>query len=531
MACEEPKPVYVPHSRWGISAAVSQGDGYAIAVEWTQAFPLTNAYGVVYNIYYSTIMKDVFTEGVKFVSVDGSLKALIPELTPGELYYFAVRAALYDKTWFNPSQLPDGFPGLKVYPEALLLADITASSTIIEISDIEQFPNSGIVQLGYEFVRYSSRNIISNRLFVSDSTTDRGFINTNARPHAVDGYDGVEQHDPIVRFWRSYEDGNFTILQATANLAYPNYAWTAADGYRKIDTDDLNTDLSASDSSNIDFPSYDGVGWHRTDPVALLMGDCVGTYYGGERYCADGYGVGFQLRGMPLGDESSQRLEQLLNIEGEPVVLLRRLYKGVTCHCMKQTAQNPSLRCPTCLGVGWVGGYDQYYNPRRSDGRILVRFDPTEEDIRLDEEGFESAFLPNSWTLVVPSLKSRDVLIRFNEDGTEEFRYEVQKVTRNKLIQSLSGAQKFSLMRLRKTAPPYQYRSFRNTATQPQTIFTDIGVTDRILPHMHSVVINENIINLSQVNETTGITNGHSHPIINGIVQPVMGHTHSIILP
>lgn len=530
MACEEPKPVYVPHSRWGISAAVSQGDGYSIAVEWTEAFPSTNDYGILYNIYYATNLKDVFTEGVKAVSVDGSLKALISELTPGDTYYFAVRAAQYALSWFTPSQLPDGFPGLKVYPEAALLADVTDESIEIEISDIDQFPNSGIIQIGYELIQYESRDVPTNTLLLAD-VTSRGVNNTTARLHTTDGYDGEITHDTFVSFWRSYEDKNMTILQATASFTYPNYAWTAADGYRETATDDLNTDLSASDANMVDFPVYDGVGWHRTDPASLLRGDCLGTYYGGERYCADGYGVGHQLRGMSLGDESAQRLEQLLNVTGEPVVLLRRLYKGVTCPCMKPTAQNPSLRCPICFGTGFVTGYDQYYNPRRSDGRILVRFDPTEEDIKFDDDGLESSFLPNSWTLVVPSIKSRDVLIRFNEDGTEEFRYEVQKVTRNKLIESLSGAQKFSLFRMRKTSPAYQWRAFRDTSTQPETLTTGIGFSDNVTPHIHNIVINEDVVSLAQINQTTSVSNGHNHPVIDGVVQEIMGHSHSIILP
>ena len=50
MTCELPKPVYVPHSRWGIAGVASQGDGYSIAIEWTQAYPSTNSYSILYNI-------------------------------------------------------------------------------------------------------------------------------------------------------------------------------------------------------------------------------------------------------------------------------------------------------------------------------------------------------------------------------------------------------------------------------------------------------------------------------------------------
>lgn len=531
MACEQPKPVYLPHSRWGIAVAASQGDGYSIAVQWTQAFPATNDYGLVYNIYYATNLKDVFSEGVKAVCIhDGYLSAIIPELTPGDVYYFAVRAAQYLTTWFSPSELPDGFPELKVYPEAVLLSNITATDLIIPISDIEQFPSSGIVQIGYEIIKYSSVNLTDGYLILED-VLDRGFNNSTATIHNTDGYDGDITHDTFVKFWSLIEDNNTTILQAAASFAYPNFAWTVDDGYKETLTDDLNTDLSASDANNVDFPSYDGVGWRRTDPVALLNGDCVGTYFGGERYCADGYGVGQQLRGVPLGDESSQRLEQLLKVTGEPVVLIKRMHKGVRCSCIKQSAEIPSLRCPFCYGTGFLTGFDQYFNPRRSDGRILVRFDPTEEDVKWDDDGLESSFLPNCWSLVVPALKSRDIIIRFNEDGTEEFRYEIQTVTRNKLIEGLSGRQVFKLFRLRKTSPIYQWKAFRNTALQPQTITTSVSMSASVTPHTHTVVINEGIMSLAQINQTTGISEGHNHSIIDGVVQPSMSHSHSIILP
>ena len=35
---------------------------------------------------------------------------------------------------------------------------------------------------------------------------------------------------------------------------------------------------------------------------------------------------------------------------------------------------------------------------------------------------------------------------------------------------------------------------------------------------------------LSQINQTTSIEEDHNHPIIDGIVQEVLGHTHEIVI-
>ena len=37
---------------------------------------------------------------------------------------------------------------------------------------------------------------------------------------------------------------------------------------------------------------------------------------------------------------------------GEPVVLCRRLWKGITCSCFEPGHENPQLRCPKCFVPG-----------------------------------------------------------------------------------------------------------------------------------------------------------------------------------
>ena len=532
MTCQNPSPKYIAHSKRGLNSAISRGDGYTVGLDWTQAYSDIVDYSIAYNIYYSSEMGDVFAEGVKAVCTSPDVLAgYVLELTPGDTYYFAVRAFEYDPAWYNLALLPDGQPGFKIYPQALLLANISDSDTTIQISDIGDFPSVGIIQIGYELIQYAGKDIPTNSLLGAS----RGFLNTNAALHTTDGYDGSIIHDPpVIKFWQGLEDDNLVIHQETAAFEYPNYSRTNADGYKEETEDNLTTDLGGSDAAQTAFPQYDFSGYHAADPLSLLNGDCVGSYYGGELYCADGYGVGQRVRGLSIAEVNDQRQEVLLDLTGESCVLVRRLWKGKVCRCIQATSQNPNLRCPTCFGTGFVTGYEQYYNPRRSDGRIMVRFSPTEDDLKIEDEGLESTFLPDAWTLVVPAIKDRDFLIRFTEDGLEEFRYKVLNVVRNKLIGNVSGSQKLKLQRMRKTDPIYMWRAFRNTATMPQKVFTDIGQVagpGGILPHTHSFVVNEFTLASSQINQTTSVDQGHNHPIINGVVQEVLGHTHTIVFP
>lgn len=533
MVCRNPSPVYTPHSQRGLKSVISKGDGYSVGIEWTQAYPDIVDYQIAYNIYYSSNLGDVFTEGVKFVEIDPEITiATISELTPGDTYYFAVCATEYDESWFNLDLLPDGQPDLKVYPSTILLSNISDTTTTIPIVDINDFPAVGIIQIGFEIIQYASKDIPSSSLLGAS----RGFLNTNARIHYTDGYDGVVTHDPpLVKFWEGFEDFNPVIMQETCSFEYPNYPYTLADGYHERVKDDLTTDLGGSDANQVSFPTYDFGGYHTNSPTDVILGNCVGSYIGGEQFCADGYGVGQRVRGISINDINTQRQEILLDTTGEPCVLVRRRWTGKTCNCFESTSENPSLRCPNCYGVGIVTGYDQYFNPRRSDGRIMISFDPTMDDLKLEDTGLESTFLPNAWTLVVPTIKDRDFIIRFTEDGQEEFRYKVLNVTRNKLVTSVNGAQKLALQRIRKTDPIYQWRAFRDTSSLPQTISTSVGFirgpNNTTIPHTHNIVISEKILSVSQINETTSVSLGHNHSIINGVVVDSFSHSHTIILP
>jgi hypothetical protein len=360
----------------------------------------------------------------------------------------------------------------------------------------------------------------------------RGFNSTPITSHTVSGFDGYNTYTPLVSVMAIEEDSRWdNIYVCQMRFEYPNFPFTILDGYHQVTQDVLSTDLSAADAANITFPPYDYAGYHRTDPVQLLNGTCVGSYIGGEMGCIDANGNYNIYRGFSLQDQNTQRQDVLLSVDGRPAVLIKRVQTGVTCSCYLASSEYPDDRCPFCYGTKFVFGYEQYFNPRRSDGRILVRPDPTEENLKMYEAGMESEFPLGLWTLTVPTIKTRDVLILFDQNDNEEFRYEVAGVTRNNTILGQQGGQKLRTFRIRKYDPAYQIRVFRNTADFPKKLNTSLGFALGLPPHSHEIVVNEKVLSVSQINQTTAMSQGHNHPIINGQVMTVLGHTHQIILP
>lgn len=364
-----------------------------------------------------------------------------------------------------------------------------------------------------------------------EGSTGRGFDNSKISLHTVSGFDGYYYWDPTIVLWTDEEEEIFDRIYACqSRFEYPNYPFNLVDGYHQVPKDLLSSDLEAADAANVDFPMFDFSGYHRTDPVQLLNGTCVGSYIGGEQGCIDGYGNFNIIRGLSLEDQNTQREDTLLSVTGRPAVLIKRVQTGITCACYLASSEYQDDRCPKCHGTKFVVGYEQYYNPRRSDGRILVRPGPTAENLRMRESGLESEFPLDFWTLTVPTIKTRDVLVLFDQNDNETFRYEVSDVVRNDTILGLNAAQHLKTFRVRKFDPIYQIPVFRNTAMFPSTVQTSIGFVPGIPPHTHTIHISEKIVSVSQINELTDLSQGHNHDVINGVVQEVLGHTHTIII-
>ena len=525
MSCGFPAPIYPAALLSGVQKSLPLADGYQIYINFNYAVASIPSHVIGYNIYFSTNMDDVFIEGPKYFTQE--LELTISQFNPGQIYWFGVRAMEYDPllqdfTGFAPS--PHAV-NAGIYHETALSEDINSSQLDIPLIDVDGFPHRGIVQIGVELVGYSNIDYANNIIYAYSN--GRGFYGTSPRSHsAIDGYDGYWFQNPVVRYFPGFEEKNTVVSEAEARIEYPEFPFVASDGYKQTIKNILTTDLDASDASNEGFPAYDYSGYHQTNIIDYFSGHCIGSFVGGEYGCADGY----KMRGLNIQDVNNQRLDMLLDVTSDPVVLLKRLWTGIRCNCFRMNQEAPEGRCGVCYGVGFVGGYDQFYNPRDPSGRIKVRFEPTADTVLTKQIGIQQSFVPNAWTLVYPAIHSRDVLIRFNQDGTEEYRYEVVNVTRNKMLFSLYGAQKMQVYRLDKTDIVYQFRSIRNTSNLPIKLNTTLSNLRGYGPHMHVVTVDDQITTLSQVNSTTSITFSHSHPIINGAVQNVLGHDHSILL-
>jgi hypothetical protein len=534
MACNPPVNIRTfDRSVHGLRTVTCVGDGYTVNLEWNKAYAVPSTWTLVYNLYWSTEQSDVFTDGVKFVVPGDQVAATIRGgFRRGDIYYFAVRATAHEPGTLLFDQLPQA-QGYRMYPEAALRENITATDTVIPVDDASEFPPSGIVLIHAEPIAYSSLDLVDNNLILS-SVDQRGMYGYEPRIHTTDGYDGVHQYeDSFVKIWPGFEDGNNAVGLEEIKFEF-QYARTNEDGYREREDILTNNDnLTVVDDEYADFPPYDQAGWDRTHLEDYLSGKCVGTYFGGEYGCADGYESDGSRRGLSLQDHILMREEYLLELTGEKCMLFRRKWRGKESQHHSPTRENTAYRGLDNFGTTLVMGYEPYYNPRRPDGKIYIRFGPTKEDLKREEPGIENTFIPNCWTLPIPGLQDGDFFIRFNEDGSDEWRYEIIDVERNRTILHSTGQQKFTAVRVRKTDPIYQVRSIRDTSPLPTELLTGIGSVSGpggIPPHMHRIVVPEGTSLVASVDQMTSWDHGHNHAVINGVVQTVLGHTHDILL-
>jgi hypothetical protein len=519
------------------NGGINGADGYSVTLEWHKNFikPITT-YTLVYNIYYSSIKADVFAEGVKFVAPSTQTSAVIQGVfKPGDVYYFAVTGSGHEKSLFTLEYLPSD-QGLYIYPEAALVSDITATDTIIPIDDASLFPPYGIIIIGAELIKYTSKDLVNNTLIL-ESENDRGVYGYEARPHsASDGYDGVRTYDnPFVSIFRGWENQNNAVGMCEVKFQH-QYAVTELNGYREInDIVSGESNLELVDTDTAGYLSYDNAGWRRTYLPDYLAGKCIGSYFGGEYGCADGYETdGSGIRGLGVQDHMLMREEYLITATGKECSLFKRMRNGKQSQHYESSKENTAYRGVDNYGTTMVGGYEQFFNPRRSDGRIMVRFGPTKEDYKRDESGLENTFIPDCWCLTTPTIQDGDFIIRYNKDGSEEWRYEIIDVTRNDTLLSDSGMQKFTAVRVRKTDPIYQVRAFRDTAMYPREILTGLGGNANIPYHVHRIQISEKITTPTQINQMTSVERGHNHAVVNGVIKESgagssLQHGHSII--
>jgi hypothetical protein len=191
--------------------------------------------------------------------------------------------------------------------------------------------------------------------------------------------------------------------------------------------------------------------------------------------------------------------------------------------------EHHDARCQICYGTGFSNGFEQFLNPRRPDSRILIRVEPATEDLKIEDRGgLTPDYLPNCWTMAFPGLKDRDVLVRFNEDNTEEFRYEILNVQRVRAFFGQSGVQKFAMQRFARTDIIYQFPVTRSTSPFPETLAMSIESGPGIPAHTHALVVPHGR-SLTVFNGSTSINERHHHVVRKGQIITVLGHTHTLV--
>ncbi|GAG20641.1 unnamed protein product, partial [marine sediment metagenome] len=241
---------------------------------------------------------------------------------PGDLHYFSVRSTEFDPREFDMTELQQVGVDIYQYPTELTLQnDIDAYGATVEVGDTSGYPSQGFLIIETEVLQYSAKT--ATAFAVEDD--QRGAIASQINEH----YAGAE-----VKLWHGVEDQNTVIFEETAAW-HQDYGTprnedeigevnVADDGYREASSDLLTTDLRASDQNTQDFPSYDYNSYHRPSLQATFSGDCVQSYVGGD------FNGG---RGLFFQDRNLARLDAMLQVTGEPLVLLRRKWTGRRCRC------------------------------------------------------------------------------------------------------------------------------------------------------------------------------------------------------
>jgi len=418
----------------GIKRVIDVGNGSDIKLEWS--IPVSRFYNSDINslIYYSTDRLNAFDGLPKYIA-SGSLTSatLSGEFRVGTGYYFGVRSMESYKDSIDPIGMTEIQPGLYSIPDKTSLTEVLSDTEAsISVLDVSGYPESGFLLVNYEVIKYNSIDRENNKFFIPSG--GRGLNETTPSFHD-EGSD--------VGLFLLCQDDNQVIVYGTASYQDP-----VSTGRQ-----DNSIGIIVPDFSDFEKMEHDGLdhcGYHKSLPWEALNGknDC-GTYLGGEYN-------GF--RGINIFQRAMDREEELMENVGEKCILMRRKWAGETCSCVTLRRQHPKVRsCRFCYGTGYVDGYDQIFNLRRADQRVMIRFYEAQEDLKLgDHTHLSQEFQPTALALFKPIIKDRDIIVRFDFTGDIEYIYEVLNVNRERFVFNKYGRQKLSIIRLDKTDILYQ---------------------------------------------------------------------------
>lgn len=419
----------------GIEKVSDIGDGNTVDISWHQ--PATRSYQseAFALIFQNEKRLEVFDDLPQYIAKVGLREGHIPNLDTGKSYSFGVRALEAYKDTIDLTGMEEvDSDGIYVVPEGTTVSSVVeASDNIIYVDSVTGYPKAGFLIIGREIIRYNG--IIES---------DNAFLVTPNGRGVSDTVPGIYLEGDEVKLFLKCADNNTVIVMST-----PTYH----DGYgfdrQRNAVGLVVTDYTDNDSKFA--TPYDFCGYHKPEPYKTLNGqdDCpsyLGGIFGG-------------FRGMSLFDRLVAREEVLLNTTGEPVILLKRIWDGQTCSCMDSRRTHPKVKsCGECYGTGYVGGYAQYVNNRRNDKLVVLSFGDTLEDLKLGaHESLQQEMEPKAWTIPIPAIRDRDLIVRFDFTGDVEFVYEVLNVTKEKSVFRHFTRQSISLKRMDKTDIIYTY--------------------------------------------------------------------------
>lgn len=417
----------------GIQKVSNMGSGDLLRVQWYQ--PTSRSYkGDSYSLIFNNESRlSIFDSNPKYISNSEDLSADISGLTPGLTTSWAVRALEAFAGTINLAGMSEISDGTYVVPDEVTITEqVLQSSMIFNVSSTDGYPASGILIVNSsEVIRYSAKTDTSFLL----PTGGRGLNGTSA---------GIYLDGDTVSMFLACQDKNSAIVMAT-----PTYIDGYESGREVAGTGLVVTDYSDNDRKF--FQGFDFCGYHRAIPQDIFQGknDC-GSYLGGD---FNGY------RGMNLFDRMLNREEVLLDQTGEPIILLKRIWDGAKCSCSDSRRMHPKIKaCKKCFGTGYAGGYAQYNYRRREDGRVMLAFGDTMEDLKLGPHThLEQSYEPAAWTLPNPAIRDRDLIVRFDFNNDAEYIYEVLDVTKDKLFYRHFTRQRLKLKRMDKTDTVYGF--------------------------------------------------------------------------
>jgi hypothetical protein len=479
-ACGLPRPEWDFWQEIGIQSVNDLGIGTSVELAWNTASAPVGFGNIYYNVYRGSSLYSL-TIGQPF-GITENQTVIDPNLHPGDGYYYTVRAAYFINNLTLP-EFTNISGGFYAYPDTTTINEGDGYFSVNELGTLEVlsttgFPSSGILKIASEALTYDSLTATTFNI------TERDTLGSDVQVEypngtAVDFFKGVEDLNAV--FYRTTPswDSHTTpiLLPLVPGDGYDGYQYLQdSDGYRSFPFDNVNEDHEDFENNNddVDPQSYCGL---RSDTfVELYQKTRCGTFQGGSNVMTTIPGVngGNPVRvggGIDVFGAALQREEFLLGLTGEPFILLSRKGKGKACARLSHRHEHPHARCSLCFGTTFEGGYDRFVNARElrpgevnPNGFIQLRVQPYGDKAPLKQDlGIDvSEVLLETWTLALPSIKVRDMLIKYTSDIEfgfleEEFRYEVVNVQRNKLLFGKEGAQKITLKRLAKSEMIYSF--------------------------------------------------------------------------